>query len=319
MMRVAGSLLERFASSERRWRLAGRILRAAAPVIPSTPRPAKPVFILGSPRSGTTLLFDALNQSPELKSLAREGHLLWEMFHELRDPHAASHEVGPDDVSARERKVLYWAINRVAGDRRYLDKTPRNSLRVEYLHALFADAWFVHLVRDGRAAISSLITAWQTRGRRFAVQGAPQRVDIAGYDGSEWRFLVPPGWERYSSGRSLAEVCAYQWVASNAAILDAKAAIATQQWITVKYEDLVAAPPSQIAGLLDRLGISETAAAVEWACELDSHVTTTAVTLPRRDKWREEHAEAIAELSPAIRDMMTRLGYRLDQPAYSDR
>src|SRR5205823_9436338 len=87
-------------------------------------------------------------------SLEAESHLLWEMFHDLPAARFSSHEVGPEDITRRERKVLYFAIDRVAAGRRYLDKAPRNCLRVPYLDAMFPGAWFVHLKRDGRAAVS---------------------------------------------------------------------------------------------------------------------------------------------------------------------
>ncbi len=46
-----------------------------------------PVFIIGCPRSGTTLLFTILSSSPELWSTYKESHYVWEKFLEdKRDP-----------------------------------------------------------------------------------------------------------------------------------------------------------------------------------------------------------------------------------------
>ncbi len=46
-----------------------------------------PVFIIGCPRSGTTLLFTILSSSPELWSTYKESHYIWEKFlPDKRDP-----------------------------------------------------------------------------------------------------------------------------------------------------------------------------------------------------------------------------------------
>ena len=41
----------------------------------------RPVFIIGAPRSGTTMMFHLLRSSGELASLPGEGHNVWRMFH----------------------------------------------------------------------------------------------------------------------------------------------------------------------------------------------------------------------------------------------
>src|SRR5206468_2948396 len=78
------------------------------------------------------------------------------------------------------------------------------------LDSLFPDARFVFLERDGRAADSSLIAGWRAEASTFGGVSLPRPIAIDGYDGTEWRFVVPPGWEAYARGRTLAEVCAFQ-------------------------------------------------------------------------------------------------------------
>ena len=78
---LSGRLLVSAAASRRRRKIARAVLRTAAPVLPRVPPPREPVFILGSPRSGTTLLFEILKRSSRLSSLPGESHLLGELFH----------------------------------------------------------------------------------------------------------------------------------------------------------------------------------------------------------------------------------------------
>jgi Sulfotransferase family len=309
---LSGRLLRSAATSKRRRRLTSTVLHAAGPILPRRPRPAHPVFILGSPRSGTTLLFEVLNRSPAVASLEAESHLLWEMFHTLRDADWRSHEVAPSAIGDTERRVVYWAVDRVAGGRRYLDKAPRNCLRVPYLHALFPDAWFVHLKRDGRAAVSSLITGWRAPGGMFPGTRMPVPLSIEGYDGDTWKFIVPQGWEAYATGRSLEEVCAFQWISANQAILDASAGIGTDRWVEVRYEEFVDEPREQTARLMEALRLPFDPEVLAYAGTLDRHVTK-AVTPPRADKWRRENPREIERVMPLIEPMMRRLGYEVQE------
>jgi len=62
-------LLRWAAKTRRRHRLAGAVLRDAAPMLPRAPDPVAPVFVIGAPRSGTTLVFELFDRSPSLASL----------------------------------------------------------------------------------------------------------------------------------------------------------------------------------------------------------------------------------------------------------
>jgi hypothetical protein len=296
-------------TTRRRHRAAGAVLRAAAPVLPRRPPPRAPVFILGSPRSGTTMLFQLLDRSQQLASLGYGSQFLWEMFRPRRIEPGRSHAAGPDDIAAGEPRVLAWAIDRVAGDMPYLDKFPRMVLRAEYLNALYPDARFVYIARDGRAAVSSLVTGWRTAGKFGQGTQLPAPLAIEGYTGPVWKFLLPPGWEAYTSGRTLAEVCAFQWMEGNRSVLDARARIGPERFVNVRYEDLVAAPVETTRALLDGLGLGADPDVLDHAASLDRKVTHTAVTAPRPEKWRDENPAEIESILEMIAPMMARLGY----------
>jgi hypothetical protein len=281
-------------------------------VLPRKDAPARPIFVLGAPRSGTTVLFDVLNQAPGVASLDRETGVVWDTFHRVEDADWASHEVGPQDVTPAERRYLYWAIDRLALGKRYLDKLPRNTLRVLYLQELFPDAAFVFLRRDGRAVVSSLMTGWRSGPRFGRGMVPPIPLEIEGYEGTTWKFLLPSGWETYAQGHRLAEVCAFQWVSANESVLAAKERVARDRWVEVSYEEMTAEPRATAERTLEALGLSPAPEAVGYAEELDRHVTKKAVTPPKRDKWREENGAEIERILPQIEPMMRRLGYPLD-------
>jgi hypothetical protein len=304
-----GRILQWAATTRRRNRAAGTALRAAAPILPRVAPPRDPIFILGSPRSGTTMLVNLLDRSPSLASLDRGSQFLWEMYHTIEGSGWDSHVVEPGSVHPHERRVVNWAIDRIAGDRRYLDKFPRNCLRGEYLYELFPNAYFVAIYRDGRSAVSSLITGWRTAGKFGHGTNLPVTLSIEGYGGGNWKFLVPPGWREYAQGHTLAEVCALQWSEGNEAILRAKARIPAERWIDVRYEEFQDAPRDTTSSLLKGLGLSQEDEVLSWAADLDRHVSRTAVSAPKRDKWRDEHPREIESILAQIEPTMTRLGY----------
>jgi hypothetical protein len=302
-----GRVIRWAARTRRRHTAAGALLRTAAPVLPRRPAPRRPLFVIGAPRSGTTMLLAMLDRSPALASLGMGSHFLWELYHPFGARPGTSHAVGPGAITDRERRALDWAIDRIAGDMRYLDKYPRMCLRVGYLHALYPDASFVNIVRDGRAVTSSLITGWRTKGK-FGQGTAIPGLSIEGYDGHVWKFLVPPGWEDYVQGRTLAEVCAFQWSAANRAVLEARGAVPAERWHELRYEELVVDPVPTVTRLLDGLDLPPDGV-VEYAAGLAGHVSRTAVTAPRPDKWREENGTEVESVLGQLEPTMRRLGY----------
>ncbi len=307
-MSASGRLLVRAARSRRKRMLVGKVLRATGGFLPRKPPPRAPIFVIGTPRSGTSMLFDLLNRSPEVASLDAESHLLWEAFHPDADPAWTSHRIEPSAVTRRERRALSWALDRIAGRVRYLDKDPRNCFRIPYLLELFPDARFVFIRRDGRAVVSSLITGWRSAGAM--APGTPVRrpLRVDGYEGTTWRYAVPPGWEEYASGHTLAQVCAFQWVSAVEAVLDAKPFVEEDRWTDVAYEDLARDPGPTLERLLARLDLSIDPRVTTYAASLDRR-PVRAVTPPRPDKWREENPSEIAEILDTIAPTMRRLGY----------
>lgn len=274
-------------------------LLLAAPALPPRKLPERPIFVIGCPRSGTTLAARLITLAPETASLGTEGHVFWESFHHPRAKGWASNALDASDVGAVERRYLAWAIPALAGKGRFVDKTPRNVLRLPYLEALFPDATYVFTFRDGRAIVSSLIAEWPRGGRPpyllpkgFAVQGVPERT---------WRFVLPPGWERFN-GRPLEELCAHQYVTCTEALLRFRDELPAERFVDLRYEELVGDPLPQVARVYDRLGLRMSDRVEE---------RTGRVVRPPRspERWETEHREEIERVLPAIRPMLERTAY----------
>jgi Sulfotransferase family len=267
--------------------------------------PERPIFLIGCPRSGTSALLQVFLRSPELATVQLEGHILWDEFHpkKRRDSDALAAE----DASDRERKYVNLAV-RLFARRRFVDKTPENTLRIGYLDALFPDATFVFLRRRGADNVNSLIEGWRARPR-FVTHRLPTPLEgIAPLDGRLWSFALLPEW-RSLSRASLEEICAQQYVVCNEWVLDAQASMDASRWRDLKYEDFVAAPVDNVRELFASLNVPWSGAVEQYAGELDRRPSATAVTPPRPDKWREQNPDAIERILPLVSETERRLGY----------
>jgi LPS sulfotransferase NodH len=267
------------------------------------------VFIVAAPRSGSTLLFETLATSSKLCTVGGEAHWLVEGIESLRPgaPNVDSNRLTAEHASAAvANDIREQILSRLQdhagqglsdpGTRRFLEKTPKNALRIPFFNHIFPDAQFVFLWRDPRENISSIMEAWRSGQWRTYPQ-------LAGFDGP-WSLLLPPGW-RAMNGRPLADIAAWQWHTTNAHILDDLEILPPQRWTVVQYSDLVAEPVGTIAKVCEFLGIPVDPAIAQHLSKPlpPSRYTLTA---PAADKWRANEAE-IANALPSVQGTWDRL------------
>lgn len=265
----------------------------------------RPVFIIGAPRSGTSLLYSVLRTAPVFAHWPGEAHEIWE-----HDYHPAfrgwhSNALKASDVDPKAAQRIKRAFFLVAGSRRRLiDKTPRNALRVSFVDAIFPDARYVHLVRDGRENVNSLINAWRTP--RYRTYRLPHAIE--GVDREWWKFVLYPGWQADASG-PLEIVCARQWATSNEHALRDLAGVG-DRGVRVRYEDLVDEPETEVARVLDFLDVPFDDALRAKAAAVRT-TPVNVVTPPERGKWRKENPDEIGKIVPLIAPAMEALSYEV--------
>lgn len=128
-----------------------------------------PIFIIGSPRSGTTILAYSLAQHSELWSSA-ESDILYYLFGDgLVDRAFTKAKAGPGIRWLHQEGVekeeflgfLGLGLNALFSSRsqgkRWVDQTPLYTLMVDTLAAMFPGALFIHMLRDGRRVVNSML------------------------------------------------------------------------------------------------------------------------------------------------------------------
>jgi hypothetical protein len=270
----------------------------------------RPIFIIGAPRSGTSLLYAILRRSSRLKHWPGESHEVWEAdYHPaLRGWSSNALDASDlnDEAAARIRRNLFLVTGR---NHFLLDKTPRNALRIPFVDALFPDARYIFLQRDGRENINSLINAWRTP--RYRTYELPEPHSIPGTDPKWWKFVLYPGWSDDAKG-PLEVVCARQWTSCNDQALAASKDIGLDRWAEIRYEDLIEKPVGEVGRILDFLELPFEQGIREGA-EATATTPINIVTPPERGKWRRENPTEIAAIAELIRPTMEAMGYRLDE------
>ena len=266
----------------------------------------QPVFIIGAPRSGTSLLYAILRQSSSLKHWPGESHEIWEYDYHPALRGWESNALDASDIEGEAAARIRRSFFLVAGKRHHLlDKTPRNALRVPFVDALFPDSLFIYIQRDGRENINSLINAWRTP--RYRTYELPEAHQIPGVDPKWWKFVLYPGWRADLSG-PLEVVTAKQWIHSNDFAMRGFDQLDGSRWLELRYEDLVEQPVEQVGRVMGFIDLPyETALRQKAAATSVTPINT--VTPPEPGKWRKENPAEIESITELIAPTMKAMGY----------
>ena len=267
----------------------------------------KPVFIVAAPRSGSTLLFETLACSPSFSTLGDEAHWLIEDIDALRPgadgirSNRLTGEHATDEIIAT---IRHSVLERLQGpDGRlpleqavFLEKTPKNSLRIPFLLEAFPDARFIFLWRDPRENLSSIMEAWRA-GAWITYRSLP------GWEGT-WSMLLPPDWESLQ-GAPLEELAAWQWRSANEIAMADLNQLPKHRRSVVRYQDLLESPVTAIQRMCAELDVPFDEALNARVAGVLPHSRYTH-TPPQREKWRRNE-EAIARVLPGLDDCWRRL------------
>lgn len=269
----------------------------------------RPVFIVAAPRSGSTLLFETLAANSAFSTLGGEAHWLVESMPELR-PGAigvdSNRLIGEHCTPLVASRITSTVSDRlvdakgapVTGNQsvRFLEKTPKNSLRIPFFLRVFPDARFIFLWRDPRENMSSIMEAW--RDTKWVTYR-----DLPGWRGA-WSLLLPPGWESMRD-RPLETVAAFQWAVTNRIILNDLAALPKNRWTALSYADFLSDPQMQVRRLCE---FAEVPFEEEFARGLESPLPLSRYTqtVPREGKWLKNKPEILRVL-PSVEPIWERL------------
>jgi tetratricopeptide (TPR) repeat protein len=119
------------------------------------------VFLLGFPRSGTTLLEQALEEHPDIITMPERDCLIEGSRDWLSDPHRIERLLSASEGQLEYYRGNYWSRvqrERIRPDSRvFVDKNPFNSFRLPLIARLFPEARILFAVRDPRDIVLSCL------------------------------------------------------------------------------------------------------------------------------------------------------------------
>jgi hypothetical protein len=252
-----------------------------------TNSPVPITLILGCARSGTSILGELIASHPQV--LYTFESAIWEKA--VKSPQA-SHRLSAADVDERVRRQIarYFARKMRRHGRPgmvLLEKNPRNCLRVPFLHALFPQAKFIHIVRDGRDVACSL---------------------LPGIGGEEWSHLKPPNWQELLQNYQGIQRCGMTW---KTVVELALADLQSVPHLQVRYEDLVSRPVETAQSIFDFMGLEPHPDTLAFASRIQDK-TEDSYHAGKQEMWyRDDHQRRIGRwrqnLSPADQDSLQQM------------
>ena len=299
-----------------------------------------PVFIIGLPRSGTTLLGEILGKHPQVCTWYEPSFVLDRFFRNAPHDRRTAH-----DATAPVTRYLQEEFQRFQRTMRcafVVDKSPHNSLKLPFLNAIFPDARFIHLLRDGRDAVLSIRREWQRRQALASGGVGAWPAKLAALRASlrrqpRWRYrwrafwffiggplglllhdrwLLPvrwqgqigwgprfPGWQDVIGKVSLLEFCALQWRSCVETILrdSEQLRLGPERLLTVRYEEFLQHPDQVLKRIFAFIGVDMPAGFLDQLPPLKRH---------NFGKWQDAFTpEEKALIGPILHPLLEELGY----------
>ena len=244
------------------------------------------VFVVGSPRSGTTFTGRSLGSLPGFVDLD-----------EVQPWKAAIPELlyEPEEIVAPRLRTILERVRLLGLARglRGVEQTPETSFVLGAALRAYPEALAVHVVRDARDVVTSLLERGWLSAERTGTDDA--RLAFGPYA----RFWVEPGREAEFERVSDARRAAWAW----RRYVTAAAAVPSRT-VELRYELLVSDPRGAAEPLAERLGV-----AVEPVAEALAAVHDRSVR-----RWqRDLSAEQLSDVENEAGESLVRLGYELSE------
>ncbi len=240
------------------------------------------VFVVGCPRSGTTFVAGALGSQPGFVDLGE--------VHPLKGAIPALAALPEDEAAPQVRRVLE-RVRRLglAQHLRGVEQTPETAYVLPAALAAYPAATAVHVVRDGRDVVCSLLE------RGWLSSGGAGADDARLPYGSQARFWVEPERVEEFERSSDARRAAWAW---RRYVTAARAR--PDRTVAVRYEEIVA-DPEAIAGPIANVLHTDPEPLARALSEAHSRSV---------GRWREDLTqEQLADVEQEAGDLLRELGY----------
>jgi tetratricopeptide (TPR) repeat protein len=246
------------------------------------------VFLIGFPRSGTTLLEVVLDGSPLVVSLEERELLAEGVLAFMREPVDFEPLARAGDLELKRLREVYWQRVRSAGvqvaGKVFIDKHPLNTQKLPLIAKLFPRAKILFALRDPRDVLLSCFR------RRFKMNP------------SMYELLTLPGAATfYDAVMTFADTARHRL---------------GLEWYEVRYERLIADFEQEMRAVCAHIGVTweagmgdfaERVQAREYATPSTAQLSQGLITSATA-QWRH-YEQALREVTPLLKPWLDRFGY----------
>jgi hypothetical protein len=284
-----------------------------------------PVFLLGAGRSGTKFLRDILGVSSNVSIIPYDVGYVWRYRNEKIPHDEFTLDLLNDSIKQYVRKTLPQLVKKdfdKSNATILIEKSVPNTLRPAFVQAIYPEAKFIHLIRDGRAVTESAMRLWQASPERGYLLKKLQYFPWKNYKYALW-YIANMIKGKLSSGRGqqiwgsvykgliedaktlpLETVCARQWKKCIEISLSQLSEFDKKNVIEVHYEDLMQ-DAKALESICEFIGINDKNTVVK---NYESKVVRT-----HADKWKISlKPEQLELINNEIAILNTTLGYGCD-------
>ncbi len=260
-----------------------------------------PIFVGGAGRSGTTLIRVILDSHPNIACGPELNvtPMLAELWYGFQTAHLQplrEYLLTPDDINRIFGRMILSLVEkyrRQSGKRRVAEKSPNNVFFFQHLSHIFPESPLIHVVRDGRDVVCSLLTMdWvdPTTGQPVDYTRDPHKA--AQY----WASAV-------SSGRRAGQD-----------------SVVGPRYMELRYEDIVSRPEHCLRGLFAFLGEPWDPAVLDFheqkrslAGESSAEQVSKPLYAASVGRWKDNLDEAGKRaVKDVAGDLLIELGYATD-------
>lgn len=243
----------------------------------------RPIFLIGCPRSGTTVIFEALSIHPEVawfshyldtwpgcpwitilnrftnfpfaRTEIRKGRRLfpfipepseaWQLWELCCGKKFVYGSASSSEPTSAEKKLVFNAVSNALAyhGKRRFIAKLTGPPRIRYLKKILPDAIFINIIRDGRAVVNSLLNV------RFWQEGTA-------YYRPWWAGFPDDYYEKWlTAKRAPLALATLQWRhIAELTELESRELLPSD-FLTVRYEDFTENPEGVTAGILHFCGL----------------------------------------------------------------
>lgn len=296
-------------------------------------------FIIGSPRSGTTILGNILNEHPGIAEWY-EPYYLWEKFFNTDQDDIWDINALNDKVRKKIQKEFCIYGNK-CGKPMVMDKSPTHSFNAEIISNIFPRAKWIHIVRDGRDVTLSIRREWEKRSDLvqkksyyglfklassmlnrqpfyryktmavfFEIRNHSIYNFIGDFNKARWKGRAGWGprfdnWENHLNSHSNLEFYATQWVKSVEGVKKSWGKLPQENRIEIRYENLLMKPIPTLTEIINFLGF-----------DVNETFFDTIPKLKEKNflKWKHQFSrEQLKMIHPIVTPLLVELGYEEDE------